>query len=67
MREDGLTNNEIAITEGTKAIQLVDHKEETQKEMTMTAQVAAKYQNATVRKVDVAGDVLVLHVGHVKD
>lgn len=60
-------NEIVAITEGTKAIQLVDHKEETQKEMTMTAQVAAQYQNATVRKVDVTGDVLVLHVGHVKD
>lgn len=60
-------NEIVAITEGTKAIQLVDHKEETQKEIAMTAQVAAQYQNATVRKVDVAGDVLVLHVGHVKD
>ena len=60
-------NEIVAITEGSKAIQLVEHKEETQKEMTMTAQVAAQYQNDTVRKVDVAGDVLVLHVGHVKD
>lgn len=60
-------NKIVAITEETKAIKLVVHKEETQKEMAMTAQVAAQHQNDTVWKVDVAGDVLVLHVGYVKD
>lgn len=56
-------NEIVAITEETKAIKLVVHKEETEKELAMTAQVAAQYQRATVQKVDVAGDVLVLHVG----
>lgn len=57
-------NEIVAITEETKAIKLVVHKEETEKELNMTAQVAAQYQRAPVQKVDVADGVLVLHVGH---
>lgn len=60
-------NEIVAITEETKAIKLVVHKEETEKELNMTAQVAAQYQRVQVQKVDAAGDVLVLHVGYVKD
>jgi hypothetical protein len=66
-REMFAVNKIVAITEETKAIKLVVHKGETQKEMTMTAQATAQHQNDTVWKVDVAGDVLVLHVGYVKD
>lgn len=66
-REMFAVNKIVAITEETKAIKLVVHKEETEKELTMTAQVMAQHQNDTVWKVDVADNVLVLHVGHVKD
>lgn len=60
-------NEIVAITEENKVIRLVVHKEESEKVLHMTAQVAAKYQHAEVRKVDVVDGALVLHVGWVKE